>query len=142
MLIIIDTREKTPWSFGGLARVKRGTLPTGDYALAGDAGFAIERKSLADYTSTITSGWARFQRELERMDKFPVKIVIVEGEWRDLLLGNYPGNVPPPAIIARTAELIMRGVQILFCTDPVMAAGMCWRLLLERERMLRNENRG
>ena len=140
MVIIIDTREKTPWNFGDLAKTKRGTLSTGDYALAGDAGFAIERKSLADYTSTITSDWKRFQRELQRMESFPAKVVIVEGEWMDILTEKYPGNVPAPAIIARTAELIMSGVQILFCSNPLGAAGLCWRLLLERERALQNED--
>ena len=136
MKIIIDTREQCPWHFGDLAEVSRGTLPTGDYALAGDSGFAIERKSLSDYVQTITSGWQRFRRELDRMKVYPVRVVIVEGEWMDILTGKYPGNVPPPAIIARTSELIMDGVSILFCSNSMAAAGLCWRLLVERKKRL------
>lgn len=136
MKIIIDTREKSPWHFGDLAEVSRGTLPAGDYALAGDSGFAIERKSLPDYIHTITSDWQRFRRELERMRRFPVRVVIVEGEWMDILTGKYPGNVPPPAIIARTSELIMDNVSILFCSNSTAAAGLCWRLLVERKKRL------
>lgn len=136
MKIIIDTREKSPWHFGDLAEVSRGTLPAGDYALAGDTCFAIERKSLPDYIHTITSDWQRFRRELERMRSFPVRVVIVEAEWMDILTGKYPGNIPPPAIIARTSELIMDGVSILFCSNSMAAAGLCWRILLEREKRL------
>ncbi len=136
MKIIIDTREQSPWHFGDLAEVSRGTLPTGDYALAGDTGFAIERKSLPDYVQTITSNWQRFRRELDRMKRFPARVVIVEGEWMDILTGKYPGNVPPPAIIARTSELIMDGVTILFCSNSTAAAGLCWRLLVERKKRL------
>jgi ERCC4-type nuclease len=136
MKIIIDTREQSPWHFGDLAEVSRGTLPTGDYALAGDTGFAIERKSLPDYVQTITSNWQRFRRELDRMKRFPVRVVIVEGEWMDILTGKYPGNVPPPAIIARTSEMIMDGVTILFCSNSTAAAGLCWRLLVERKKRL------
>lgn len=136
MKIIIDTREQCPWHFGDLAEVSRGTLPTGDYALAGDSGFAVERKSLSDYVQTITSGWQRFRRELDRMKSYPVRVVIVEGEWMDILTGKYPGNVPPPAIIARTSELIMDNVSILFCSNSTAAAGLCWRLLVERKKRL------
>lgn len=136
MRIIIDTREKAPWHFGDLAEVARGTLSAGDYALSGDIGFAIERKSLADYVHTVTSEWPRFKRELQRMKAFPVRIIIVEGEWMDILTGKYSGNVPPPAIIARTSELIMDGVSVLFCSNPTAAAGLCWRLLLERKKRI------
>ena len=136
MRIIIDTREQCPWHFGDLADVSRGTLSAGDYALAGDIGFAIERKSLPDYVHTVTSEWPRFKRELQRMKSYPARVVIVEGEWINILTGQYPGNVPPPAIIARTAELIMDGVAVIFCTDPTAAAGLCWRLLVERKRRL------
>ena len=66
--IVIDTREQQPWHFPRhLAAVSRGTLSAGDYALEGDRGFAIERKSLPDFVGTISSGWERFRRELERM---------------------------------------------------------------------------
>ena len=51
--IIIDTREQTPWSFPPEIPVEIGTLKTGDYALAGDDAFAIERKSKDDFLGTI-----------------------------------------------------------------------------------------
>ena len=51
--IIIDTREQIPWSFPPEIPVEIGTLKTGDYALAGDDAFAIERKSKDDFLSLI-----------------------------------------------------------------------------------------
>ncbi|MFA6816890.1 MAG: ERCC4 domain-containing protein [Lentisphaeria bacterium] len=137
--IIIDNREQTPWNFGDLAEVSGGTLKSGDYALAGDDNFAVERKSLQDYTSTVMSGWKRFSKELKRMDSFPVKVIIIEADWRDLLTGKYNSGVQPAAIIARTTEMILDGVVVLFCSNPFAAAGLCWRILVERQKRLKEE---
>ena len=77
--IIIDTREQRPWRFPPEAAfVRRGTLSAGDYALEEDTAFAIERKSLDDFIGTVSTGWERFQRELERMGGYAARCVIVE----------------------------------------------------------------
>lgn len=134
--IVIDTREQRPWSFGDLATVSRGTLSAGDYAVEGDHGFAIERKSLDDFASTVTSGWPRFRRELARMDEcqFPARVVIVEADWMDVMRHEYNQPLITPAVILRrVAELTMDGVAVLFCGNSTAAAGLCWRVLLERQ---------
>ena len=85
--ITIDTREQTPFHFDDhIAKVRIGGLKTGDYACTGDRGFAVERKSLDDFLSTISSGWARFQREIFRAkaEGFALPIV-VEGNLDDLV---------------------------------------------------------
>ncbi len=133
--IIIDTREQRPWSFGDLAAVSRGTLAAGDYAVSGDFAFAVERKSLDDFTSTITSGWPRFRRELARMTEagFPARVMIVEADWMDIIRHEYNNPMIKPAVILRrVAELTMDGVCVLFCGNQTAAAGLCWRILLER----------
>lgn len=133
--IVIDDREKQPWDFGGYAEVSRGHLPTGDYALEGDLGFAVERKSLDDYVGTISSGWTKFKAEMDRMKKtdFPTRLVIVEADWSDVIGGayNHP-EVQPPFILKRTAELIYSGVCVCFASNPLQASGLCWRTLYER----------
>ena len=137
--IVIDTREQQPWSFGDLAAVSRGALPAGDYAVAGDFGFAVERKSLDDFAATVVSGRARFERELERMREadFPARVIIVEADWMDVLRHEYASPAIPPALILRrVAELTMDGVAVLFCGNPTGAAGLCWRILLERSLRL------
>lgn len=132
--IVVDTREQTPWHFPeGSARVVLGTLPTGDYALAGDRGFAVERKSLDDYVSSVVHHWGRFSREIERMDGWPAKVVVVEATLSDIVHHRYLAPlVKPVLVMKRTAQLTMRGVSVLFAEDRDMAAAMAWLVLKER----------
>ena len=137
--IVIDTREQQPWSFGDLAAVSRGTLLAGDYAVAGDFAFAVERKSLDDFAATVVSRWACFRRELARMKaaEFPARVIIVEADWMDVLRHEYASPAVTPALILRrVAELTLDGVSVLFCGNPTGAAGLCWRILLERNYRL------
>ena len=92
MTIIIDTREQKPWHFPPeFAATVRGTLQVGDYAIKGDNKFAIERKSIDDFTSTITTHWARFNRELERMRwaQFVALCIIVETDVKHIIDHEY-----------------------------------------------------
>ena len=93
--IVVDNREKQPWSFGEFAEVTHGTLRTGDYAVQfqdpfglwqTDQGFAIERKSMDDFLGTISSDWGRFQREIRRaVEAGFVLLIVVEGCTTDFL---------------------------------------------------------
>lgn len=143
--IIIDTREQRPWSFDQrFATVSVGTLRTGDYALAGDDGFAIERKSLDDFLGTISTGWERFGREVERMADWPAKVVIVEADFDRCCFSDYNGELvfpehnhpqlTPQFITKRIAELTMAGVSVLFMGDAGKAACMACKILMERHR--------
>ncbi len=137
--IIIDTREQQPWSFQGYARCSRATLNAGDYALAADRGFSIERKSLDDFCGSVSSGWRRLCNEIERMEDndYPARVIVVEANWMDVL--NHKYNHPevlPQFVFSRIAELTMRGVAVLFCDNPIAAAGMAWKLLVQRKRQL------
>ena len=136
--IIIDTREQAPWSFPiGLVTTTRAGLMAGDYALAGDPAFAIERKSLDDYVQTITrsASWDRFRRELDRMRRagYPALVVVVEGTVDDLSQHRYASPmVKPKFVLKRTAELTMGGVSVLFAGGPEAAAYMGYAVLRER----------
>lgn len=138
--IIIDTREQSPWAFPrSCAHCRRATLDAGDYALEGDAGFAIERKSLPDFVSTIVSGRERFERELERMTSagFPARVVIVEAGFIEILEAEYPNErVQPEFLVKRISELTLDGVSILFADNKFAAAGLCYHVLKERARSL------
>jgi len=152
--IVIDTREQTPWSWEPSDAVTEiHGLSAGDYALWQDCEsvkgrdsyavrFAIERKSLDDFLGTISSGWERFQRELERMQTFPARVVIVEGDFESCCFKELADMVMPPehnhvmlrpAFVARrVAELTLEGVSVLFCGDSQLAAGMAYRVLRRR----------
>ena len=129
--IIIDTREQTPWHFPSfLASVSRGTLRTGDYALAGDEFYAIERKSLDDFAATISSGWERFKRELDRMDLMDAKTIIVEASINDIINHDYNHpKISPAFVLKRIAELSLGSASVLLCDNSVTSAGMCYVIL-------------
>lgn len=150
--IIIDTREQRPWAFPPYAVTRVATLRQGDYALEGDERFAIERKSLDDFISTVFSGWERFKRELERMARadFAAKVIIVEADFHQLCFSvaedgqliapeHRHYNVTPQAVMSRIAELTFMGVEVLFCRDAGHAAMMAYFLLMKRLEELEKE---
>jgi len=154
MRIVIDTREQAPWAWAPSDAVTEiRALTAGDYALADDCErvkgretlavrFAIERKSLDDFLGTISVGWDRFQRELVRMESFPARVVIVEGDFSACCFAQGEGCVIPPphnhpalrpAFVARRiAELTMMGVKVLMAGDSQLAAGLAYRIFRRR----------
>ena len=141
--IIIDTREQRPWSFEPhLVHSTVGTLKTGDYAIAGDDGFAIERKGLDDFVGTISTGWDRFCREIERMKDWPAKVVIVEGTFEQCCFTERNDEIIPPVhghhritpqfIAKQISILSLMGVAVLFAGDAGLAAGLAYTIFKER----------
>lgn len=88
--IVCDTREQNPWVFpeyiGPRERrrpilVRRGTLSIADYSTVPLLGLAvIERKSPADFMSTITHDRERWDREVARFGQLERVCIVVEGE--------------------------------------------------------------
>jgi len=147
--IVIDTREQTPWSFDtAFANVRMDTLRTGDYALDGDTCFAIERKSLDDFLGTISSGWARFCKEIYRAKEaqFPAFPIIVEGALSSVCFKELDGQVAAPAhnhprlspafVVKRIAELTLMGCQVIFAERPEYASAIALKLLQQRHLSL------
>ncbi|QCC48116.1 ERCC4 domain-containing protein [Halobellus limi] len=101
LVIVVDTREQTPWKFDGYpVRVKRAKLDTGDYSVHGfEDIFAIERKSLDDLVNTTVNGRDRFQDELIRGNKLAEFDVYIESSKADLKAGNYYSQAHPNSII-------------------------------------------
>lgn len=143
--IAIDTREQRPWSFDrGRVNVVYRALDAGDYALDGDTGFSIERKSLDDFCGTISSGWSRFRREIDRMAHYPARVIIVEADFAETCFWqgkppqhNHP-RVTPQFVMMRIAELTMIGVSILWAGDRDLAAALCLAILERRESERKN----
>ena len=79
--IVQDTREQTPLSFHNFRGVEsvRSGLKTGDYSIQGyEDQICFERKSVSDTVSTLVSGHERFLREMERMQTFKAKYILIE----------------------------------------------------------------
>jgi len=153
MNIIIDTREQRPFHFDpSLVSSTVSTLRTGDYALAGDDQFAIERKSLDDFLGTIATGWPRFCRELKRMDdaEFVAKVIIIEGDFMHTCFNisddgetvapchNHP-KLTPQFIAKRIAQLTMDLVSVLFAGNAQLAAGLATTIFKERYNGIKSQ---
>lgn len=72
----VDTREQNPWDFESKIVTK---LEFGDYAAAGKSfsNVFVDRKSDADFISTFTNGFERFEKELNRAIKQDAFLIVV-----------------------------------------------------------------
>jgi len=73
---LVDTREQLPLDLPNSKKMK---LSCGDYTTSGPlfSDVFIERKSLEDLVSTLTSGASRFQDEIERADDFGYYLIVL-----------------------------------------------------------------
>ena len=82
--ILIDTREQQPLNFQNTQILK---LDVGDYAVMGkeyDYTF-VDRKSYQDFCSTVTNGYNRFVKELERCKSLGCFLfIVVESAFGEL----------------------------------------------------------
>lgn len=86
--IMIDTRERKPLEFKKSTSLK---LDFGDYAV-GDPYYNytyVDRKDESDFKSTLTTGFERFKRELDRAKHFDAFLfVVVEGSIESIINNN------------------------------------------------------
>lgn len=149
MIIEIDTREQTPFTFPEWVETERATLHTGDYRLKDDY-LSLERKSKSDFLGTISTGWKRFVREIERMNGWPCKIVIVESDIISFYYQEVDGEIinpdhehfrlSPQFITKRIAELSFMGVSILFCHNAELASAIAYKLLEQRHNAITDKS--
>jgi ERCC4-type nuclease len=138
----MDSRESAdphPWlpHFSADVKIERGTLETGDFALAAlpDSG-VIKRKATGDLLSCIGQGRERFTRELIRSRYVGRMVVVCEGSIADLLTLARPrgGGVSDNSIIGSLATW-----QRLYC--PFFFAGSVQVAAEFTERFLRSQIR-
>jgi len=123
--IIVDTREQTPLVFPAVVQLKRGTLKTGDYSVAGyEDQFTVERKSLPDLVHTVIHERERFEHELERMRSFRFRRILVTVPYADVSAGSYSFcRANPRSVIASINAFEMRyGVPAVFAAGVGEAA--------------------
>lgn len=126
---IIDTREQHPADVSPLKSI-RGTLPTGDYSLAGlESHVAIERKSLGDLLSCIGTSRERFEKELQRLLAYPCRAVVVETTWEFFQRGEWRSEVTAQAAVGSVLGWQIAGVPFLFVGDHQAAGRTIGRLL-------------
>jgi len=143
MDIIIDSRERKPYTFADAAKHINSTtvekLDTGDYTVRGcEDILCIDRKrSVGEVKDNILED--RFTAELERMRDFKYKYLLLEFSVEDVRIWPRGSGLPKHVqrkirvsgnrILGRLLEIQLEyGVQVLFCGDrkhaEYMAVGL------------------
>ena len=127
--IVVDAHERYPYRFDTQhARTTRRALPSGDYAVEiGDRIVAaVERKSISDLITSLTSGRLRFA--LGELAGLPRAAVVVEDRYSQIFAQKFTR----PALVADgLAELQVRwpSVALVFCETRKLAEEWTYRYL-------------
>lgn len=107
MNIVVDTRERLPWTFENQSvELVFAKLDAGDYSVKGlERRISIERKSVDDWHGTVLHDRARFYRELELLRAYDFRCVIIESSVRDIMARRYTAQVSPLVSLAFIAEI-------------------------------------
>jgi len=116
--IVIDTREQEGWDFD--CPTVRRKLDAGDYSVEGlEDAVAVERKSLADFVSTVIHNFKRFAAELQKLSKLEAACVVVEADLDTCLRGlaaEACRNVAPESLLGATLHIgLYYGVPVFWC---------------------------
>jgi hypothetical protein len=156
--IVIDSREQSPlaWAPSDAVTEIRG-LSAGDYALDFDCEeikgreslavrFAIERKSADDMAGTLGSGWDRFLLEMQRMETFCARIIVVEADYESFCFREINGTIDHPRhnhpmmtpsfITRRLSQLFFMNIGVWFAGNSQLAARVVLHLFRERKRIV------
>ena len=116
--IYVDTREQKPLKFKIPIEVK--TLNFGDYAFSNaevSGNTYIERKSISDFIGTMSGGFERFKKEIERsIEKDAYLIILVEDTLSNCMSFNYLPHVSKK--IKATPEFVFHNVRQLIQAYP------------------------
>ncbi len=141
--VLVDNREQQPWDLAPL-RMETGTLQSGDYSLSADGWrdlIRVERKSLPDLIGVVGAGRERFEREIERLQAFPTRVLIVEADWADIDAGHWRGNVTPKTVRNSLGSWMVRGVNVVLAGNRAraqeIARELLYRVALHEYRKLR-----
>lgn len=139
--IIVDTREQMPLNFEDTIKTIHEGLKFGDYKLNDDKfshNCCIERKSMNDLFGTLSSGLARFNRELKKAkDAGYYVVVLVEEPFLSIYGKSKASKYISPEYICHNMRQIIQdfnNVQFLFVEDRDEASEVILRLFLSNGR--------
>lgn len=123
--VVIDQQEKKPWTFDEkTTSVATCHLPEGDYTVEGLRDkVIIERKSLADFVGSISAGRERFFREVERLQPYQYKYIVVEASLDDVAKHRYRSKMHPASVVGTAIALTVdHGLPVLWLDSHEYAA--------------------
>lgn len=123
MVIVTDTREQKVLDFSGIEgveAVEEATLPYGDYHAivhGKPVPLLFERKGFSDLWGTMTSGYDRFKREMERAKADNMKLVlIIEGSYTEVYNGFDKSVYDGSSMLKKLATLYTKyDLEYIFC---------------------------
>ena len=121
MRIVVDSREQNPIELG--CETLRKGLSIGDYRGELDKNVfsrtVFERKSIGDLYGTLSKGYKRFKREIEKAaDKKLKLVIIVEGTLTKVLGGYKRSKRDPISLVQQIFTIRARyGVETVFCSS-------------------------
>ncbi len=127
--IIVDARERYAYRFAGQqVRTTRRALPCGDYGINLDGALvaAVERKSLPDLVSSLTSGRLRYA--LGDLASLPRAAVVVEDRYSQIFKQE---RLRPALVADGIAECQVRWptIPVVFCETRSLAEEWTYRYL-------------
>ncbi|WP_420111480.1 Lsr2 family DNA-binding protein [Pseudactinotalea sp.] len=127
--IVVDSHERYAWSFKDQQVVtRRAALAAGDYAVMVDGGVvaSVERKSLQDLVSTLTSGKMRYLAA--HLSELPRAAIVVEERYSKVFSLEF---VRPAVVADAIGEHHARfpDVPIVFCETRPLAQEWTYRFL-------------
>ena len=130
MLIRVDTRERYPYRFARQrTSVVREALEAGDYAVCDIEGrvvAAVERKALADLSSSLNNGSLAF--ELAKLGQLPRAAVVVEDRYSSLVKVAHAPSGYLPDLLARV-QVRYPEIPIVFAETRPLAEEWTYRWL-------------
>lgn len=131
MKILIDQREKQPWTFKDIRQkhpdcgiqTRSARLESGDYTLEGfEQRIAIERKSPRDVYITLQQNFDRFDNEFTRMNGMEAAWIVVEAPLARYAGGNGADYYQMLACVHKKHH-VLRGMLSLMIRYP----GIRWK---------------
>jgi hypothetical protein len=127
--VVVDSHEQYPYRFSGQqVRTVRRALPCGDYGLVVDGRLvaAVERKSMADLVSSLTSGKLRYA--LAELAALPRAALVVEDRYSQIFTQQ---RIRPALVADGLAELQVRwpNVPIVYAETRPLAEEWTYRYL-------------
>jgi ERCC4-type nuclease len=134
--IVVDSREQDPLAFSFPTIIDG--LSTGDYSIAGlEDDFAVERKSIPDLVGSLTSGRERFMRELQRLQSYPFRRLLIIGSEKEIEKGGWKySRANPTAILHSLHAIEARGIPVVYASNAVLGASLVERWAFWRARQI------
>ena len=136
--ILVDSREQAPLRFSRAVDTELVCLETGDYSLGGCSALVrIERKSVADFVACVGPERERFLEQMQRLVKYDVHALVIEGSWAGLSSGAYRSNTRPQSVTGTLIALVTDlGLPVLLADDASGAAEIVERMLTRVHRKI------